>query len=424
MSQTISKGQLAYFSIVLKAGLPPGELLNSHFRNNISAYKALLLRAIEAAKQGAFVVPRREGKQVQNLALEMNLHFGEIRGWNKVHWQCLAYLLVYTFQQERISQREGRWIHVEVHARALHFVISESGAKSDDVILSYLEHGEVQDLSASFATVVRGQSFANAAKTLRSTGLRETLRDLLELDERERGIAPAREPQIQREAKAQAAKWNREIDPKASLVRVRGIIHEPPTCELLTKYAVVPKHATATNVTTEELIAEILQPALTAPESKPEVRVGLQNPVPAKHAVQPQSYHRPEASISPESKEKWMIACLVIGFVASMLLVPQETFSAGVAWWYFLLGGGVCSLLMIVVPHFLFEQVEPRIDIVTVIGYAAILGIMTWLIKPDTYLFGIAWWHSIFGALILGTACMLAWPLIKASLRQQQVRFA
>ncbi len=442
MSGRISVGHLAYLSVMLRHGhsnpAECGECLDSHFIRNYRAYRDMLLRALRAAEDGAFVVrdattsprdeeharldegqecvdaqgvPRRIGKSVKRLASQLQAHFGEVSGWKDVHWTVLAYLLVFSRQQLRVEAREGRWIHVEVHALALHYA-SAFGETSKRVLQSFLLPEEISQISRARDVLDGGARFSDAAQELCSRGMRETVRAILEVDERLSGI-PAPTPETLRlRAKEEAERWRAEDDPQASRVRIKGVVHEARVRELLfeampSKAARVAASGALSELRKEQKsvlsqlakMSRLQQQTLAALQSQQkktarleaellearreisELRVqGKSSESPNRVGV-PVQVARTSApvrrkqiprvdisglfsslrfelpSVSGEIAEIGLVVCTLVTFLFGLFLIPQSLQSEGIwlidkiAWWWFVLGGALITLgRMVVVP--------------------------------------------------------------------------
>jgi hypothetical protein len=54
----------------------------------------------------------------------------------------------------------------------------------------------------------------------------KTLRCLLEIQERNLGISVPEEREINENCSLEAKRWDQKVDPEASRIRVRGLVHE------------------------------------------------------------------------------------------------------------------------------------------------------------------------------------------------------
>jgi len=409
----ISVGQLAYLSVVLRNKLNGTKtegisLLNRHFVNNLHVYG----RALDKAKALNLTLPRRVGgSKMEKLSAEIQLELGVLPAWKDSNWKepnwlFLAYLLVFDAQLERNEKRcksGQRWIHVDAHCRAVHFATKECKSPQDSVILSFLNFDEIQKITESFKSISEGQEFGSVieANKLAPHGLRETTRCLLEIDELVvKKISPVTQNEIERVCKEQAMFWDKKEDPEAATIRVRGIIHE-------------------------DLLRRKLQKCLNVQEtvknrkkqSKERWKVISPSPFQNKGNVLVRN-------IQPFTVQLWITTCFFIVMLTCILMTPQESFSNGIAWWYFQLGAIVVGGFILFSPLIIGEDESPKIDLINLIGMTTIFTVLLLLIGQETYKFGIAWWHFILGGLIGSVSSIILNPLLRALITKERVCFS
>jgi hypothetical protein len=57
------------------------------------------------------------------------------------------------------------------------------------------------------------------------------------------------------------------------------------------------------------------------------------------------------------------------------------------------------------------------------LGMEALLVLLLLLIKPHTYHFGIAWWHAILGAGMIGESLQVLIPIVRRLIAREEIEF-
>jgi hypothetical protein len=395
VNHVISPGQLAYFAVALSNDIQ-SDLLNPHFLKNFTVYR----RALCKADSFQLTIPRRANKEeVITLSQDLQVQFGDLKGWKAVNWMILAYLLVFTSQIERMkvrSEQEGkRYIHVEVHCRAFRFAHENSGT-NDVVTMSFLNAEEASSLTSAFRAASEGISFSEvvSSERLAPHGIRETLRCLLEIQERNLGIPVPDDKEINQNCSLHATRWDQKEDPEASRIRVRGLVHE-------------------------ELLREKLRLELMFEKVLP-----VEETAPLRSAIHVKAKKRKSLEISSKQFVFGFILTFSLTFLLGFFTIPRDYFFAGVAWWYFLIGGftaGSATFVSLLSRGSIEEP--PLLDLPKIIGYGGITILLLCLIKPHTYHFGIAWWHAILGAGLIGEGLQIFIPVMRRLLTREEITY-
>lgn len=379
----ISVKQIAFFAISLWFN-KPSDKLNKHFVKNFEKYQ----KAIKKAEKSSLEIPKRARKEdVRSLSLQLNELLGNPKGWSEVHWRILSYLLIFTSQIRRKEQKSietgKRWIHIEAHILAIKFA-KEVDAMDAPAILAFLKPKEVNKLSNAIDIVKAGSSYSQTVQNtnLSPHGLRESLRCFLEYDEREEGIPPATEEVMRYSLNRAAKNWNKEIDPEASLVRVRGIIHE----DILRKKML------------EIIKLERVSSALvsSSPSNSKIEKKLKENEL----RITKKRIHK-DIKIEPLTFELGCGSVIALfSFILLFIIIPKPILLYGVAWWYFTTGLSGLLVVHYIVKIFKWNEKPPEINIQDLIVIGGIVSFLLIMIKKDTFHFGIAWWHSILGVAI------------------------
>ncbi len=381
---------IAFFAVALSKNIS-SEILHPHFQKNFSVFQ----RALKKAGKLKLEVPRRAQKiEVEALASKLNAVLGSPKGWKKVHWMILAYLLVFTNQIERIKIRSEkmheRWIHIEVHVLAIRFA-KNMNTETDPVILSFIKQKEIHLISDAFDVITQGEEFSEtiSSRNIAPHGIRETLRCLLEYEERSQGVlTPV--PEITGLTLKQSSKeWNQDLDPEAAQIRVRGIIHE-------------------------HILRKLLRASSEVALAKDPVRIPVKR---FKTKRQKNTY------LDPFQFEVGFSIFGIVLCIALLCYIPKAFFSLGIAWWYFSLGLSFLIFFHIISEIIRGNKDSLEIDIQDSFVFGGIFTFLLWFVQKDTFHFGIAWWHAILGASSGGALVLLILPITKAILTKEKIVF-
>jgi hypothetical protein len=392
----VSIGHLAYFSLVLKYGIQDASgNLNPHFLRNFSIYEKALLRA----KSLALLVPKKaRAKEIAPLVVSLQSQLTGTPNWKKVHFEILAYLLVFDAQLERNDKRNlggGRWIHAEVHCRAIYFVKVENGINGDKILLRFIKDDEIELVSKFFADISKGQSFSSTVKSrrIKPHGIREILRVLLEIQESLFRILPLSEREKSIKVIEALREWREDLDPEAALLRIRGIILESQLRKLMQKIKDDQKRKKFENENRKELLGKL--------RAQRKVR---------------------SFDVTPGLFQTLYALAFILVNSLLFLNTPQDAYSFGIAWWYFEVGVLVSGVALLFAPFIMGTLENAEFDIESLLCFIGTCGGLLWLINPNTYHFGIAWWHTLLGMFLTGMLILLLSPVLKSVVLKTKLR--
>ncbi len=396
----VSIGHLAYLSIALRYGIRDTSSLDPHFLRNFSVYE----KALKKAKTLNISIPRRVVKKdVELLASELKSSFLTIKGWKYIHLMILAHLLIFDAQLNRIESRNedgGRWIHVEVHCHAVHFASIERKNKNDSLLEHFITKEEVESVLKSYVGIIQGSNFTTTIreKKLNPHGLRETLRVLLEIKESHDEVPPLSEEERIKLIADSAKAWDKELDPEGSMLRVRGVIHE----------VVLRNEMTLSS----QMLVE-------------HEKVAAENRLNKQRIIENLNANRKlnKTNVSPiVFQGGYILGFLLVG-AYFVLSTPKDSFSLGVAWWYFEVGALIAGLIALTYPFITGTVEKVYLDIGGLVWFAGTCFCLLWLIQPETYQFGIAWWHAVLGSFVSGLVILLICPFLKSVFLKEKIEF-